>query len=286
MKRKNQTVFIRLSAVIFSAILIAAVQNTFINSSGLYPGGAAGLAFLIRRAAEVFIRRSVPYSPINLLLNAFPVYIGFRFLGKKYTLYSCVLIALSSVLTDLLPEFILTEDPLLISIFGGLLHGAAAALCLNAGATTGGTDFIAVYLSERRGTDSFSLILGFNAAVLCIAGALFGWDKALYSILFQYASTAAIRLLYKKYRQSTLLIVTEKPAAVSRSIYAQTGHGATVLQCLGAYENTLRHIVYSVVSAAESKKLICCVRQTDPKAFVNEINTHSLAGRFYLPKED
>ena len=65
-------------------------------------------------------------------------------------------------------------------------------------ATTGGTDFIAIYLSDKKGVDSFNIVLGLNAVILAAAGILFGWDKALYSIIFQYASTQVLHVLYKK----------------------------------------------------------------------------------------
>ena len=272
-------------AVTAAAFIMAVNKNTFVDTAGLYPGGVAGLTILIQRFVSDLFHVTLPFTIINLLLNAFPVYIGFRYLGKNFTLYSCLMILLNSLFTDLLPSHIVTEDILLISIFGGLIQGASIAICLNAGTTSGGTDFISIFLSEKRGVDSFSVILIFNALVLCIAGFLFGWDKALYSIIFQYTTTAVIRLLYKKYQQSTLFIVTTKPVAVCNAIYNISQHGATVLEGEGSYAHCERNVVYSVVSAAESKKVIRVIRQADPEAFINEVKTQTLSGRFYQPKE-
>lgn len=272
-------------AVTIAALIMAINKNTFVDTAGLYPGGVAGLTILIQRFISDMFHFMPPFTVINLLLNAIPVYIGFRYIGKNFTLYSCLMIILNSLFTDLLPSHIITEDILLISIFGGLIQGASIALCLNAGATSGGTDFISIFLSERRGVDSFSIILLFNALVLCIAGFLFGWDKALYSIIFQYASTAVIRVLYKKFQQSTLFIVTTKPVAVCNAIYNISQHGATILEGKGSYEHCERNVVYSVVSAAESKKVIRVIRQADPEAFINEMKTEKISGRFYQPKE-
>ncbi len=272
-------------AVTVAAFIMAVNKNTFIDTAGLYPGGVSGLTILIQRFVSDFFRLSLPFTVVNLLLNAIPVYIGFRYIGKNFTLYSCLMIVLNSIFTDLLPSHIITEDILLISIFGGIIQGAAIALCLNAGATSGGTDFISIFLSERRGVDSFSMILAFNAVILCIAGFIFGWDKALYSIIFQYASTAVLRVLYKKFQQSTLFIVTTKPVAVCNAIYNISQHGATVLEGEGSYEHCERNVVYSVVSAAESRHVIKVIREADPDAFINEMKTQKLSGRFYQPKE-
>ena len=272
-------------AVTVAAFIMAVNKNTFIDTAGLYPGGVSGLTILIQRFVSDFFHLSLPFTVVNLLLNAIPVYIGFRYIGKNFTLYSCLMIVLNSIFTDLLPSHIITEDVLLISIFGGIIQGAAIALCLNAGATSGGTDFISIFLSERRGVDSFSMILAFNAVILCIAGFIFGWDKALYSIIFQYASTAVLHVLYKKFQQSTLFIVTTKPVAVCNAIYNISKHGATVLEGKGSYEHCERNVVYSVVSAAESRHVIKVIREADPDAFINEMKTQKLSGRFYQPKE-
>jgi uncharacterized membrane-anchored protein YitT (DUF2179 family) len=79
------------------------------------------------------------------------------------------MIVLNSIFTDIIPARIITEDTLLISIFGGIINGLAISICLNSGATSGGTDFISIFLSERRGIDSFNIILGFNAVIICIS---------------------------------------------------------------------------------------------------------------------
>ncbi len=268
-----------------SAFLMALNTKTFVNTGGLYPGGVTGLTILIQRIAAAEWNVSLPFSVINILLNSVPIYIGFRYIGKKFTLFSLLMVLLNSLFTDLIPGMLITEDVLLISIFGGMINGVAVSLCLNSGTTSGGTDIISVFLSERRGIDSFNIMLGCNAVILCVAGLLFGWDKALYSIIFQYVSTSVLRVLYKKFQQSTLFIVTTKPNEVCQTIYKISGHGATILEGEGSYEHCERNVVYSIVSAAQSKKVIHAVRQEDPDAFINEVRTQKLTGRFYQPKE-
>ena len=169
----------RLVVICLASVLMAVNIKTFVRTGDLYPGGATGLTVLIQTIFERFFSITVPYTAINLLLNAFPVYIGFRFIGKKFTLYSCVMIVITSVLTDIIPVHVITYDILLISIFGGMLNGLVISMCLMVGATSGGTDFISIYLSEKKGVDSWNLILGLNVVIISIAGALFGWDKAL-----------------------------------------------------------------------------------------------------------
>ena len=199
----------RIIIVCIAAVIMALNIKSFVRTGGLYPGGATGLALLIQRAGDLFFHVTVPYTVVNVALNAVPVYIGFRYIGKKFTLYSCLMIVLTSVLTDMLPGYAITYDTLLISIFGGLINGVVISLCLLMNATTGGTDFIAIFLSDRKGIDSWNIVLGLNVVILGAAGILFGWDKALYSIIFQYTSTQTLHVLYKKYQQETLFVVTK-----------------------------------------------------------------------------
>lgn len=271
----------RIVVICLAAVIMALNIKTFVRAGGLYPGGVTGLTILIQRSAEMFFHIEIPYTVVNLLLNAIPIYIGFRFIGKKFTLYSCLVIVLGSVLTDLLSGFVITYDILLISIFGGMINGLVISLCLMMEATTGGTDFIAIFLSEKKGMDSFNLMLGVNAVIIAIAGVLFGWDKALYSIIYQYASTQVLHALYKKYQQVTLFIVTNQPNEVCDEIYRISNHGATILEGQGSFEHCERNVVYSVVSGAESKKVIRSVKNVDPTAFVNAMRTQQLSGRFY-----
>ena len=271
----------RIFIICLASLLMAVNIKSFVRTGGLYPGGATGLTILIQRVAQLFLNVELPYSVVNLLLNAVPVYIGFRFIGKKFTLYSCLMIVLTRVLTDIVPGYTITYDTLLISIFGGMINGLVISVCLLVNATTGGTDFIAIFLSEKKGVDSFNIILALNVVILAAAGILFGWDKALYSIIFQYASTQVLHTLYKKYQQNTLFVVTNKPQEVSEAIARECNHGATILEGEGSYEHCERHVVYSVVSSAESKRVIHAVKETDPEAFVNVIRTEQLSGRFY-----
>ena len=271
---------VRLALVTLASVIMAVNIKSFVEAGGLFPGGFNGLTLLIQRSLQQFAGVTLPFSLINFLLNAIPAIVSFRLIGKRFTLYSCLMIVLTSVLTDVIPSMPLTDDVLLICIFGGIINGFAISLCLLGRATSGGTDFIAVAVSERMNVDAWNYVLLGNAAMLAVAGFLFGWDKALYSIIFQYASTQVIRLLYRKYQQMTLFIVSEKYEDVYRAIRDITAHSATILDGTGGYSNTKKKMIYSVVSSQEAKQVVKAIRQLDDKAFINQIQTKELDGRF------
>ena len=192
----------------------------------------------------------------------------------------------NGVFVDILPDFSVTQDPLLIAVFGGIVNAVAITMCLKVDATSGGTDFISIFLSQKKGIDAFPYILVFNVVILTIAGILFGWDKALYSMIFQYVSTQALHVLYRTYQQRTLFIITEYPDEVCKAIYAQSSHGATLIDGEGSYGHSNKKIVYSIVSAADTRKLIPLIKEIDPKAFVNSIRTEEVMGNFYMKPRD
>ena len=277
---------VRLVVVLLAAFLMAMNINSFVNAGGLYPGGATGIAIIIQRIALKYWGLSIPYTPVTVLLNAIPVYIGFKYIGKRFTLFSLVMVVTNGFFVDLLPDYAVTQDPLLVAVFGGLLNAIAITMCLEVDATSGGTDFISIFLSQKKGVDAFPYILAGNVVILSIAGILFGLDKALYSMIFQYVTTTALHALYRNYQQRTLFIITDMPDRVCSMIYSVCGHGATLIDGEGSFAHKNKKIVYSIVSAADTRKIIPKIREIDPNAFINSIRTEEITGNFYMRPRD
>lgn len=276
----------RTALVILGAVLFAVNLKTFVYTANLFPGGFSGLSLLIQRAVQKFQGFEIPYTLLYGILNAVPVYISFRFIGRNFTIFSLIMIVLSSVLTDFIPGITITDDILLCSVFGGILNGAAITLCLYADATSGGTDFIAIYFSEKTGRDMWNVIFAGNCVVLAAAGLLFGWEKALYSIIFQFASTQVLNLLYRRYQKVTMLIVTDKPDELYEIIHRTTNHDATKLEATGCYKKSDKTMLYTVVSGDEAGTLAKDLRRADPLAFVNVLRTQEVLGRFFTRPND
>lgn len=285
-KEQTRKKFLRPFAVVLAAVIMSLNIKIMVRNGGLYPGGATGLTVLTQTIFEQFFHIEVSYTLINIIWNAIPAYIGFKYIGKNFTIFSLVMILLNSVLVDLIPKYELTSDILLIAIFGGMLNGLAISLCLRVDATTGGTDFLSIFLSDRYGIDGFNLTLGLNACILITAGILFGWDKALYSIIFQYVSTQTIHLLYRSYQQVTLFIISDKTEEIADMIYAMTNHGATIINGEGTFSNDEKKIIYSVVNASSEKAVIANIKTIDPKAFINCLRTKEIRGNFHQAAKD
>jgi uncharacterized membrane-anchored protein YitT (DUF2179 family) len=269
--------------------------NTFVRQAGLLPGGFTGLALLIQEICLRFGSFRVPFSLIYYILNSVPAIICFRFIGKKFTLYSCLMVLVCGFLTDWMPQARITlviinaielHDALLAAVFGGIFNAVAIALCLHADATSGGTDFIAIFISEKYRKDAWNYIFAGNCVILAVAAYLFSLDKALYSIIFQFTTTVALTALYKGYQQKTLLIITNKPEEIYNLIREKTNHGATSFDGFGYYKQTHRSLLYSVVYSNEVTILTNAIKKVDPDAFVNVLKTEQVNGRFFKRSKD
>ncbi len=299
MKAKYTHEVMRYIVLAIASAIMAIDYRTFVEWGALYPGGAAGLAMLVQRVSQDIANVfgwdvTVPFGPINLVLNAIPVWIGFKYIGKRFTFQSLYVIFLSGFFTDIVPVELITSiippedlarlqsDPVITSLFGGIVFGFAISLCLRWNATSGGMDFIAIYLSEKKGRETWNLILAFNAAILLCGGYKFGWTGALYSIVYQFIYLQVIHLMYRTYQHQTLFIVTTKPKKICEAIYRWSHHGATVIDARGSFRGEAKQIVMSVVAADDTPHIYALCKSIDPEAFINTLSTSRVIGRFYL----
>jgi uncharacterized membrane-anchored protein YitT (DUF2179 family) len=282
--------FRRLGLVVLGAALMAFNLNTFVHAGGLIPGGFTGLTLLIKEIFQRYLNLTVPFSVVLYILNAVPAVFCFKFVGKKFTLYSVLMVFLCGLMTDFMPPLFINviqlHDTLLSAVFGGILNGVAVVLCLYADATSGGTDFIAIFISEKYRKDAWNYIFAGNCVILALAAVLFSLDKALYSIIFQFTTTMVLNSLYRSYQQKTLLVITARPKEVYTVIREKTNHGATALTGVGMYNMEERKLLYSVVYSNEVPPLMKAIRAADPNAFINVIKTEQINGMFFRKPKD
>jgi len=282
----------RLSLIVLGAALLAFNINTFVRAADLIPGGFTGVAVLTQDIFRHFLGIGIPFSLVIFVLNAVPAAICFRTVGKKFTAYSVLMVVLSGLMTDFMPESVTgfvvryLHDPLLSAVFGGILAGVATILCLLADATSGGTDFIAISVSEKYNRDAWNYIFAGNCVILIVAGVLFSLETALYSIVFQFVTTAVLNSMYRGYQQQTMFIVTRRHVEVYELIREKTNHAATSLSGTGLFGNEERTVLYSVVYANEVAPLIRGIRKLDPEAFINVIKTEQINGKFFRKPKD
>lgn len=267
--------------VTLSSAIYAFGMNTFVSSGNLFPGGYAGITRLITQALKQFAGISISFSIIYFLLNGITTLFVWRRIGHKFVLLSIFWYTMTSVFTAVFPYRTITSDPLLISVFGGLINGFAIGISLRNNASSGGTDFIAIYTSMRFNRPTWNYLLGVNAVVLVIAGLMFGWNQALYSIIFQFVSTQVVNSMHQRYKLSRVEVVTNLPEEVSSAVFHTCRHGITKIPCEGGFTDQKHWLLIMTINTYQLKEVLEAVKKADSRAFIAIDQVERIIGNYY-----
>lgn len=280
--RKNIMIrrFITIAAVIISALLQTYVIQVFIRPSNLLSSGFTGVAILIEKIVELY-GGSFSTSLGMLALNIPVAILCSKSISVRFTFYSMIQVFLASFFLKVCNFTPLFDDVLLNVTFGGFLYGIAIAIALRGNASTGGTDFIALYVSNKTGRSIWEYVFAGNVVILCIFGYMFGWIYAGYSILFQFVSTKAISAFHHRYERVTLQITTTDAEAVMKAYVKNYRHGISCVDAVGGYSHKKMYLLHTVVSSYEVNDIISLMKEEDPNIIVNLLKTENFYGGFY-----
>jgi uncharacterized membrane-anchored protein YitT (DUF2179 family) len=267
-------------SVILSAFLQTYVIKVFIEPSNLLSSGFTGVAILIDRIASLY-GGSFSTSIGLLVLNVPVAILCYKNIGKKFVISSLFQVFLTSLFLNILSFRPVFDDLILNVCFGGVIYGIATVIALKGNSSTAGTDFIALYISNRMERSIWGYVFVFNATILCIFGYMFGWIYAGYSIVFQFISTKTISSFYQRYKRVTLQITTEKPKPIVEAYIQEYRHGISVLDGYGGYSKKSMSLLHTVVSAYEVQDIAMLIREVDDKAIINVLSTEAFYGGFY-----
>lgn len=271
---------ITILAVVISAVLQTYVIQAFIRPANLLSSGFTGVAILIDRIASLY-GRNFSTSLGMLALNIPVAILCSRSISMRFTFYSMLQVLLSSLFLKIFHFEPLFNDIFLDVVFGGFLYGIAIAVALRGNASTGGTDFIALYVSNKTGRSIWEYVFAGNVVILCIFGAMFGWLYAGYSILFQFVSTKTISAFHHRYERVTLQVTTAQAEPIIQAYVKQYRHGISKVEAVGGYSHKKMYLLHTVVSSYEVNDIVHLMREVDPHVIVNMIKTENFYGGFY-----
>lgn len=278
---KNNTVYniVSVAAMLVSAFLSAVAVNMFILPANMISGGFTGLSILLNNATSA-LGFPLSISLLYILLNIPAVILSYRSISKRFTILSLLNVLASALFIRIVNIPPLFTDPILLVLFGGVVSGLATIIALKVDASTGGTDFIALYFSNRYGRAVWREVFIFNACMIIIFGFTKGWINAGYSIIFQFVATKFVTTFHTRYNRVTLQIMTEQCDDVVKELIAQTQHGITCTDSYGGYSHRPITMITTVVSSYQSHQIIRAVLKVDPKAIVNVIPSEEFFGKF------
>ena len=280
MKKIKKRDLISFTCVFCSSLIMAATTKTFVRPAHLLSGGFMGIALLVDMIADLF-GKSIPTAFTLVVLNVPVALICAKKISKRFVFFSLSQVFLTSFLLQIIPNYPLFDEQVLNVVFGGYIWGMSIVLALKAGASSGGTDFIALYFANKNGREIWMQVFAFNAMILCVFGVVFGFDKAGYSILFQFISTKTISTFHTRYKRVMLHIYTVKKDEVVDTYLEKFHHGITALDGYGGYSHHPVSYLTAIVSSYEVGDVLEALKETDPKIIVSVTKVENFIGRFY-----
>mgnify|MGYP003292540358 CR=1 FL=1 len=206
---------------------------------------------------------------------------AYKSLGKKFVINTFVAILLLSLATNIVSQFgHITEDLLLVTVFGGMLLGLGVGLILRSNASLDGTEMISIELSKKLKIISVGgLLMVINLFIYTAAGFILNWESAMYSILTYYIASNVIDVVLEGLSKSkSIRIVSDKYREIGDVIMKELDTSVTYMKATGGYSNQEKILTYCVVNRLAMPKLKDLVHEIDPKAFLVTEDVHEVEG--------
>lgn len=276
-KKEYKKIFvIAIGSLIYSIGII-----WFLEPLELYSGGISGIAQLTINAMVKFAGVSINLGLLIFILNLPILVFGFFKMTKKFVYYSIYSIVLQSLFIGLLPINIFLENDLLSNaIVGGILIGIGAGLNFRVGASSGGMDIVFQYLAFKKNITVGTLGISLNILIVSIAGFMFGWPIAIYTIIRIILTSLVIDKVHTAYNYIKLEVITEKGEEIANLLVTRTKHGVTVSKGTGAYSHKEKDILHTIISSYEFNRFIRLIREIDKDAFISVSTVKKVVGNF------
>jgi len=273
--------------IIFGIILASIGLKAFLLPNGFLDGGVTGIALLVSSVLDLNVS-------ILLILFSIPFLIlGFYTVSKRIVLKSIISIMGLALFIHFENFSTITEDKLLISIFGGLFLGAGIGIAIRNGSVLDGSEILGIYLNDKFGISIGQIILIFNIVLFSITALVLSVEVALYSILTYIVTAKVTDLIIEGFEDFIgVTIVSKKFEAIEVAIMEELGTGMTLYKGtrgLGSSGKTEDFdIIHTIVNRIDIKKMYRVVDKIDPKAFIVEFDVNTVKGgvlRHYLDKK-
>ncbi|RAL21884.1 YitT family protein [Thermoflavimicrobium daqui] len=270
---------LRIVIIFLSSILLAIGYNWFLLPHKILSTGISGIAMMIG------LLTPINTGIVNLLLNLPLFILGFLKLGKRLMTYTIFVVITNSIALILIPIQPLSTDPILSSVFGGVLVGVSSGLIFRFSASTGGFDIIGLLLTRKKDIPLGTLLFGMNAVIVFISGFLFSWDVALYTLLSIFITGKVIDAIHTRHLKLTLMIITNRGEEIREVLLSHSVRGITIVEGEGAYTKEKRKVLFMIITRHELGEVKRLITETDPRAFVNIMETVEVMGFFNKLKD-
>lgn len=276
------------SMILVGSVILSAAFVFFMNPYKIVPGGVYGLGIVLHTLFP-----SIQVGTFGLMLDIPLLLIGIRIFGRTFGAKTIVAALLIPVLMNLMTYWVgedpatmlggkmdLSQDILLVCIFGGVLLGLGVGMIIKTHATSGGTDIVAMILTRYTKLSFSQGILMVDALIVVFGVLVLGdWRLPLYSLIAIFVSTRMIDYVIDGASYNKLIfIVTNQQEEIKTYILETLERGGTFIKSAGMYSGQEREMVFLVVSRNEVSVVRHKIREIDPNAFVVIVNAHEIYG--------
>lgn len=260
--------------IVLGCLIGGAAYPLFLVPNNIAPGGLTGVATILNYLFQL------PVGMTSMVMNIPLFVIGYKAMGRVFAWRSLVATVLFSLAIDLIQVPPMTKDPLLGTLYGGILLGIGLGLILRGGATTGGTDMAARMVHNLVPFITVGMVLfAIDCMVVIAAGLVMGTTEGLYALISIFVSSKVIDMVMVGFTSNkACFIITEAWEKVSHRLMFEMDRGVTQLTARGAYSGKERPVVLCVATRQEVARLKDIVREEDEKAFMFVTEAHEALG--------
>ena len=256
--------------------------NGFLKPAHLLGGGVAGMSVAINHVTGFNV------GIITFLINI-PIFIlGFIFLEKQFCITSLINMVLFSTIlgiTQDIGNYIVINDIILQTVYGGILGGIGLGIVFSAKSSLGGTDIIAAILKIKKNIPMKDTGLAINFLVVCIGAILFGLNIGLYTLIGMFINAYVMNIVKDAMNyQKSVMLISNKSEEIGNSIMKDLVRGVTYIEAEGAYTHEKKRIIYCIVSSNEIPRIKEIALKYDKEAFISVNDVNEVKGRGFKEK--
>ncbi|KGR85260.1 MULTISPECIES: YitT family protein [Lysinibacillus] len=280
-KSSMRKVIARIIMVSLGAIIMALGLELFLVPNHIMDGGIVGVSIITSHLLNL------PLGIFIFILNLPFIFLGYKQIGKTFALSTGLGITVLSFATLTLHNIHpFTEDTLLATVFGGMILGVGVGIVIRYGGSLDGTEILAILFNSKTPFSVGEIIMFFNIIIFTVAGFIFNWEQAMYSIIAYYIAYKMIDIVIQGLEESkSVYIISDDIDEIGQTIMDRLGRGVTFLHGEGAYTGNDKKVIFTVITRLEESKLKTIVAEIDDNAFLAIGNIAEVKGGRFKKKD-
>ena len=273
LKLKIAMIIRKMLFLTIGAFIAAAAIEGFLLPNNIIDGGVVGVSMITSYLTGKNLGLLV------VLINFPFICLAFTKMGKKFVLQTFYAIMMFSLFLNVFHGHHATEDLLLATVFGGIILGTGVGIILKNEGSLDGTEILSLVLSKKWGFSVGEFIMGMNIFIYCGAGLVFGWEKAMYSMLTYFIAYKVIDIVMEGLNSSKAVrVISDKSYEIGQQLIEKLDIGITYIYGQGGYSKIDKTMIYCIISRLEMLKMKEIVREIDPNAFMSIVDVHETYG--------